>query len=261
MIRALLTILCASAVYGYAIGSVHSPRIASWSLAKFPMLVFVTCSICALAYFAFTLLVTRELTLRDVTRVSLRTFADMSVLLAALAPVSFFLALTVDQPTSASLEEYPLFVGINVILIACAGSVALLRHTLRLAREYELGMRKSVLVVTAWLAISLFAGGQCAWAMRPFFGARTVQMKRFMEWTDPDWRGATSFYEAVWHLLAPPPPPRRWATPRSSRAFGLSASLESAAAAVARLLIRRWRVSASPTGRLVIPFTTTDPPR
>ena len=60
--------------------------------------------------------------------------------------------------------------------------------------------------VTAWLALSLFAGGQCAWYMRPFFGIGALKgdSPPFFLGTAPDFRGARSFYEAVWNLVQPP---------------------------------------------------------
>jgi hypothetical protein len=202
--RAVLTIVLASAVYGFSIGSVHSLRIATWNLAKFPLLVLATSAVCALAYWAFALFVTRRLTFADVTALSLRTFADLSVLLASLAPVAYFLARTIEPPTAASLNEYPFFLGLNVVFIAASGVVALSRQTLRVAREFGLGVRRSAAILAAWLAISLFVGGQAAWYLRPFFEVATNPDPVFIEGTAPDFRGATSFYEAVWHLVDPP---------------------------------------------------------
>ncbi len=204
MRRSVLTILWTSAAYGFAIGSVHSLRLAAWDVVKFPALILLTALICAFAFFACTLLVTRELTFADSLRVSLATFADLSTLLASLAPVSWFLALTIAQPTETSLHEYPYFLGLNVVFIACGGALALVRQSLRLARRDRLGTGRSATILAAWLAISLFAGGQCAWYMRPFFGASTIGDPPFMEGSNPDFRGATSFYEAVVHLVAPP---------------------------------------------------------
>jgi hypothetical protein len=203
--RSVLTIVAASAVYGFSIGSVHSLRLATWNLAKFPLLILATSVLCAFAYFAATLLVTRRLTLADVTVAALRTFADLSVLLASLAPVAYFLARTILQPTEDSLREYPFFLGLNVLFIACAGTVALARRALRLAREHGLGLRRSTAVLAAWLLVSLFAGGQCAWFLRPFFGVSTIEIRDFADGTKPDYRGATSFYEAVWQIVDPPP--------------------------------------------------------
>jgi cytochrome bd-type quinol oxidase subunit 2 len=208
--RALATIVAGSCVYGFSIGSVHGPRLAAANLVKFPALLLVTALVCAAAYHAFALLVTRRLTFDDTTRLSLRTFADLAVLLASLAPVSLFLAWTVVQPTETSLEEYPLFLGLNVLFIAAAGAVALVRQARRLTRDRGLRTRRAAAVVAAWLAVSLFTGGQCAWFMRPFFGPSTIRDPPFMEGTNPDYRGATSFYEAVAHLVTAPPLPRGW---------------------------------------------------
>ena len=200
----LLRIAGGSAIYGFAIGSVHSPKLATWNLAKFPLLIVITALVCGLAYYAFALVVSRRLTLGDVTAMSLRTFADISVLLASLAPVAYFLATTIDHPTEESLREYPFFLGLNVAFIAFCGSVALLRQATRLSRERDLALRQAIAILTAWLAISLFVGGQCAWFMRPFFEVSTNPAPMFMEGTRPDFRGATSFYEAVWQLVDPP---------------------------------------------------------
>ena len=51
--------------------------------------------------------------------------------------------------------------------------------------------------------------------MRPFFGARTFETLPFMEGTAPDFRGATSIYEAVYFLVVPPDLPDGFRTPTS----------------------------------------------
>lgn len=217
--RSAATILWASAVYGFAIGSIHSARLAAWNLAKFPLLIFVTALVCGPAYFAFTLFVTRGLTrsagagpagntnglrLRDVMAMSLRTFAGAALLLASLAPVACFVASTADPPHDGSLGEYPFFLGLNVVFIAVCGALSLGRETLRLAAEHAIPRRRAAVVLGLWLGVSLFVGGQCAWFLRPFFGPPTIADPPIIEGTRPDWRGATSFYEAVWHIVSPP---------------------------------------------------------
>lgn len=204
MTRTLVTLVVGSAAYGFAIGSVHGVRVACWNLAKLPLLLLVTAAICAFAYFAFAVAVAPRMTLRDVTSLSLRTYADLAALLASFAPVSWFLAVTSKRARGASLGEYPFFLGFNVALIAAAGTLALARQAFRLAREHGLPPVRTAAVVGAWLATSLFAGGQCAWYLRPFFCPATIPDPPFMEGLNPDFRGATNFYEAVWHLVSPP---------------------------------------------------------
>lgn len=202
--------MLAAGLYGFAIGSVHSVRLASWNLWKFPLLILATSLLCGMAYCAFAQFVTRRLSFRDVTALSLRTFRDAALLLASLSPVSFFLARTLIQPSERSLGEYPLFLGLNVFLIALCGSVALVRQTLALLRKHGLPLSASLQIVVAWLALSLFAGGQCAWFLRPFFGPSMIKHPAVIEGWGTDYRGAGNFYEAVYHLLDAPTLPEGW---------------------------------------------------
>ncbi len=204
MTRVVLRLAVGAALYGYSIGSVHGVRIASWNLLKFPALLLVTGAVCALAFVVTAWFVTRALRVRDVAALTLRAYADLATLLAALAPVSLFLAWTVEQPTEMSLGEYPLFLGLNVAFIAVCGVVALRRQGLALMGRHALGRGRSMAILLAWLAVSLFTGGQCAWYLRPWFGPSTSKNLPVVMGTMPDYRGAQSFYEAVWHLVDPP---------------------------------------------------------
>ena len=202
--RLVITTVAASAVCGFAVGSVHSRLFAIRNLVKFPLLIMLTSAICAAAYYVSSVFIAPRLTFAEAEILSLRTFRDVSVLLASLAPVLYFLALTIDQPDRSGLGEYPLFLGLNVLLIAAAGSVALVCRAIVLARAKGLSAARSGLVVGTWLAISLFVGGQCAWYLRPFYGVSTVPAP-FILGRAPDYRGATSIYEAVWNVVTSPP--------------------------------------------------------
>ena len=207
MSRRPLVIVAAAALYGFAIGSVHSGWLARWDLAKFPLFLLLTSQICAVAYAVFARFIAARLSFREVWDLSMATYRDVAVLLASLSPVSFFLARTVVQPDARSLGEYPLFLGLNVGFIAVCGIVALVRQTLRLLRRHGIAFGRAAAVTVAWLALSLFAGAQCAWFFRPFFGPSTIEHPPVIEGWGEDYRGATSFYEAVYHLLDPPPLP------------------------------------------------------
>jgi hypothetical protein len=204
MLRMIGAIVLGSAVYGFAIGSVHSNLFAARNLVKFPLLVLTTSAVCAVAYYAFSLLVTRRLSFREVQMLSLGTFRDIVMLLASLAPACLFLAHTIYPPTRSSLGEYPLFLGLNVGLIAASGAAALVRRTAALVKRHALKPVAGTAIISAWLVISLFVGGQCAWYLRPFFGVSTAPAP-FMLGRAPDYRGATSIYEAVWNIVKPPP--------------------------------------------------------
>jgi hypothetical protein len=197
--------VAASALYGFTCGLVHSPEFGARNLLKFPLLVLVTSGTCCIAYWVLALFLARGLGFRGVQRLSLRTFRDMALLLASLSPVTLFLALSVAKPFSVdALGEYPLFLGLNVVLIALCGSIALVRQAASLLSEHGLAPGRGILVVLSWLAVSLFAGGQCSWYLWPYFGVAFEEGVPFMLGSTPDFRGATSFFEAVYHLACPP---------------------------------------------------------
>ena len=206
MKRLVGVIVLASAFYGFCVGRVHSLTYAERNLLKFPLLIFVTGGVCALAYALSGLFITRVLKPADVLKLGLETFRDLSVLLASLGPACLFLALSIRQPDKHGLNEYPFYLGLNVVFIALAGSLALVRQALSLLRRHQLSLGRSLTTMGAWLLLSLLVGGQSAWYLRPFFGISTVPIETvpFFQGTQPDPQGATSFYEAVFHILVPP---------------------------------------------------------
>jgi hypothetical protein len=193
----------AAAGYGFSIGAVHSLLFALRNVIKFPLLILVTATVCGACYYVVARAIARELDARAIARVALAIFHDTSVLLLSLAPVTLFLALTVQRPGPHGLGEYPLFLSVNVALVAVSGSLALLRQCRRLVVEHGVAIERGTWLVAAWLAASLFVGAQASWYMRPFCGVAGVDAP-FMMGTAPDFRGATSFYEAVFHVLRPP---------------------------------------------------------
>jgi hypothetical protein len=206
MRRDLATLLLASALYGFSIGCVHSTRFGLHNVVKFPLLFLVTGAACAIAYFLWALLVGGvRVCFADVQRLAMRLYRDAAVLLAALAPANWLLARTLAPPDATSLHEYPMFLGLNVLFIAAAGTLALFGQVRALARYQPWPLSRRVITVAGWLALSLLVGGQAAWTLRPFFGVRSIPGAgtRFFLGSSPDYRGATNFYEAVANVVAP----------------------------------------------------------
>jgi hypothetical protein len=75
---------------------------------------------------------------------------------------------------------------------------------LGLLRRFNLSVRRSTIIIGAWLALSLLVGSQWAWYLRPFCGVATIDAPFFLG-TEPDFQGATDFFQAVYYLFDPPP--------------------------------------------------------
>ncbi len=202
--RSLLSLIGCAALYGFSIGSVHSVGLASWNLLKFPGMILLTSLLCAPAYSFSIRLVSEGLSYREIHQLSLRIFRDICILLASFSPVIFFLGVTLSKPTAESLNEYPAFLGGNVALIALCGCSALWVQGRRLLRQKQLTPKQALNILLIWMGLSLVVGGQCAWYLRPFFGVASIPKPPIIEGHHPDWRGATSFYEAVYHIFDPP---------------------------------------------------------
>ncbi len=203
MIRVVASLIAASAVYGFAIGSVHSSTYALRNLIKFPLLLTGTALTCGFAYFICGRIIVSTLSFVSVQRLVWRVYRDTAVLLASLGLVCIFLAYTLAKPTRSSLNEYPLFLGLNVVFIAASGSLSLVRQAKNLLRDHVLSRAQSIAIVTTWLGLSLAVGGQWAWYLRPFFGVSSLPDGPFFLGAAPDFRGARSFYEALYQLVDP----------------------------------------------------------
>ena len=200
MSRSLLALAGCAAVYGYALGSAHSHLYASRNLLKLPLLLLLTAAVCAPSYVLAARLCGLRLPARDVGRVALGAFRDLAVLLASLAPPILFVGLVLQHTDDGVLGEYYFFFAINLGAIAASGSLALARRARVLVERHGVAAARARAVLGLWLAVTLFAGGQAAFWLRPFFGlpaTRGGSPPLFLGAT-PDVRGARNFYEMVW---------------------------------------------------------------
>jgi hypothetical protein len=204
MLKTVSVLVSCSAVYGFSLGLVHSLKFALRNLVKFPLLLVATAVVCCLAYHVASRFLTAKLSLWDVQRLVVESFRDLALLLASLAPVFLFLAFTFAPPNEEDLGEYPWFLGMNVLCIAVCGSCALVRQARVLLHRFDLSLCRTTLIIGAWLGVSLLVGSQWAWYLRPFCGVATIDAP-FILGTEPDYQGATDFFQAVHNLFDPPP--------------------------------------------------------
>lgn len=210
MIRSLLTLIASSAIYGFSIGLSNSTVYAVRNLVKFPLLILFTCTICATCYFVLARFLSVNLTFLHVQKVVIGIFRDVAKLLAALAAAVAFFALTGEPPQPGTVDDFSTFLGLNVLAIAVCGCVAVYRcSSVQLPAEVVAPKQRKWLVA-AWMATSLLVGGQTCWLIRPFFGVSTTASweSPWFSGAEPGFRGARSFYEAVWFVVSPPPEPR-----------------------------------------------------
>lgn len=207
MTRALALLIGGSAVYGAAIGLADTPIRAGHNLIKLPLLLIVTAVISAGAYAISARFLVGHLGGRVMLRFAVDVFADLGRLLGALALPVALLAITGRPAESREvLGDYPFFLGLNMGLVAICGTIALIHRARALARTHAIAHRPMLRLLTAWLAITFVVGAQWAFYLRPFFGASRVDDPGvFIAGNRPDFRGARSFYEVVWHIVSPPP--------------------------------------------------------
>ena len=204
MHRILASLVLCSAVYGFSLGLIHSLKFALRNLIKFPLLLVGTAAVCCIGYYLVARLLAGKLRFWEVQRLAASLFRDLALLLASLSPVFVFLAWTLKRPNQDDLGEYPLFLGLNVLCIAVAGAAALVRQAVRLLRRHGLRTSRSVVIIGCWLLLSLLVGSQGAWYLRPFCGVSTIDAP-FVLGSEPDYQGATDFFQAVYNLFDPPP--------------------------------------------------------
>jgi len=205
VIRTLLMLVAASATYGFSIGLSNSWVYAFRNLVKFPLLILSTSAVCALCYFVLARFLGASLRFFDVQRIVLEVFRDTARLLASLAMIVAFLSLTMDPQTEQHLGGFPAFLGFNVVAIALCGGLTVYRCTAGLADAVATRTQRRLLVAS-WMVASLLVGGQTCWLIRPFFGvSRTANWESpWFSGSEPGFRGARSFYEAVWFVIVPP---------------------------------------------------------
>lgn len=206
MIRSLLTLIVASAIYGFSIGLSNSFVYAARNVVKFPLLILSTSTVCALCYYVLSRFFGVGLNFVRVQKVVVAVFSDTSRLLAALALAVGFLALTGAPPVAGRFDDFSMFLAFNVVAIAACGCLAVQRCSREQLPGEVATSRQRKLLVSAWMLTSLLVGGQMCWLIRPFFGASTTASweSPWFSGSEPGFRGARSFYEAVWFVVSPP---------------------------------------------------------
>jgi hypothetical protein len=191
-----LTILLGCGLYGVTLGIWRAPLQATYTSAKFPLLIFLTCAGNALLNGMLAQLLGSGLSFRQTSLAILMSFASAAVVLGALSPVTLFVIYNAPPLGSTrAFAGHSITLLLHVFLIAYAGvsgNRRLFHLLVRMSGSRAMARR----VLVSWLAGNLLLGAQLAWVLRPFIGSPQIPVQ-FLR--DEPLRG--NFYEAVWRAL------------------------------------------------------------
>jgi hypothetical protein len=196
--RPIVVLTMASALYGAAMGAWRDPQLALYVAVKAPVLLLAVATVNALVNGAFAARFGVELLFGETLRAVLLAFLLASLVLAALAPVFLWFALTLENQNDLAGRRAHDVLGIaHIAVIAFAGTLATLRQMRWIA---DLGAARSTsrALVVMWLATNLLAGAQISWILRPWFGTPSLEVA-FLRAHPFD----GTFYESFLHMLLP----------------------------------------------------------
>jgi hypothetical protein len=188
----LLFIVCGLGCYGFTVGMWRGWEMAAYVAVKLPSAVLLTLLMNGLLNGMLGMALGSGIGFRQSLQFLLAGFAIMGLILGALAPVTFFLALNTppaSDPAAGSWHAITLLTHTGAI--ALAGVIAH-RKLLGFVRDFADSRSAGTRTFFAWLAGNLFVGAQMTWILRPFFGAPTLEIQ-FLRPNPLD----GSFYETV----------------------------------------------------------------
>ena len=156
-IGSLIALVGGAGIYGAVLASSRGGLQLLYSGLKLPLALLATLVVVVPAFYAINKTLGRSLSLAGMVGLSLAAVARGALMLAALAPIAW---LAIDRG-----------IGYHASVLVAAGSYAL--AGLAALRVFLSGVGadlRGLLVILAFGAVVLPAGGQTAWMLRPFIG-------------------------------------------------------------------------------------------
>ncbi len=194
--QAILTIILGAGCYGFTVGLWRGFDLALYVAFKTPLLLFFTLLLTGLLNGILGLLLGTNIGFRQSILCQLLAFSLASIVLAALAPITFFLALeapAVDSPQAATSHSFYLLT--HTAIIGLGGFLAVTR-LFGLICSLTPNLRAAKITLLSWLASNAFVGSQLSYLLRPFFGSPNLEIEFLRQ--NP-FNG--TFYQAVWNAL------------------------------------------------------------
>ena len=185
-----MTVLCTllSGIYGLTMGMNHSFLMTISSAIKLPILFLLTAFICIPSLYTFNILLGQKFKFLQTVALMIMTLGTTTILLASLAPLSFFFVLTSKNYFFLQLMHVSIF-G----LCGVYGVQYLYRGCSYIAFRMEQPLNH--LLLRVWIVIYAVVGMQLGWRLRPFVGNPGSPFEIFREQT------TGNFYIAVWQSL------------------------------------------------------------
>jgi len=189
-IIAAMSILCVclSAIYGATMGMNHSFLLTIASAIKLPILFLLTAIICIPSLYTFNVLLGQRFRFLQTVALMVMTLGTTTILLASLAPLAFFFALTT--------KDYYFLMLMHVAIFGLCGIYGvqyLYRGCTYIAFRMEQPINK--LLLRIWIAIYAVVGMQLGWRLRPFIGSVNSPFEIFRN------DDGSNFYIAVWNSI------------------------------------------------------------
>jgi len=189
-------ILIGCGAYGFTMGLWQGWEMATYVGIKLPLVIFATLVINGMINGMLAIVLGSGIGVRQSLQFLLTGFALMSIILLALSPITFFMALHAPEPSDPEAKQWhSITLLTHTFMIAYAGIVSH-RSLLGHVRDFATTPLHGTKTFFVWLAGNLFVGAQISWVMRPFFGSPGLQVQFFR---DHPMNG--SFYDTVWHAI------------------------------------------------------------
>jgi hypothetical protein len=173
----LALIVTGFALYGLTVGLWRGWEMASYVAIKLPAAILLTLLVNGLLNGMLGMALGSGIGFRQSLQFLLAGFAIMGLILGALSPVTFFLALnTPDAEHVNARSWHALTLLTHTTAIAAAGILSH-RKLLGFLREFAQTRLAGAQTFVAWLLGNLFVGAQITWILRPFFGSPGLEVQ------------------------------------------------------------------------------------
>lgn len=189
-IIASMAVLCAflSGIYGLTMGMNHSIWQSLAAAFKLPILFLLTALICIPSLYTFNVLLGQRFRFLQTVALMTMTLGTTTILLASLAPLAFFFALTTNDYNFLLLLHVAIFglcgiYGVQYLYRGCSYLAFRMEHPL------------NNLLLRIWIIIYAVVGMQLGWRLRPFVSTPGTPFAFFRSEQEGN------FYIAVWTAL------------------------------------------------------------